>query len=77
MNTEIYGNKSDVTSTRQKTFRPRLLERLLTILLRLKILLRFSSMSKLVQIQYDMSCYNLHDSQTCLNLFRINSYDTN
>ena len=30
-------------------------------------------MSKLVKIQYDMSCYNLHDSQTCLNLFRINT----
>ena len=32
-------------------------------------LLRFSNMSKLVQNQYDMNCY---DSQTCLNLFRIN-----
>ena len=29
-------------------------------------------MSKLVQIQYDMNCYNSYDSQTCLNLFRIN-----
>ena len=29
----------------------------------------FSNMSELVQNQYDMNCY---DSQTCLNLFRIN-----
>ena len=29
-------------------------------------------MSKLVQIQHDMNCYNSYDSQTCLNLFRIN-----
>ena len=30
------------------------------------------NMSKLVQIQYDIYCYNSYDSQTCLNLFRIN-----
>ena len=29
-------------------------------------------MSKLVQNQYDMICYDARDSQTCLNLFRIN-----
>ena len=31
-----------------------------------------SNMSKLVQIQYDMNCYNSCDSQICLNLFRFN-----
>ena len=30
------------------------------------------NMSKLVQIQYDIYCYNSYDSQTCLHLFRIN-----
>ena len=29
-------------------------------------------MSKLVQIQYDTNCDDSYDSQTCLNLFRIN-----
>ena len=57
MNTEIYGNKSDKTSTRlKKNLVQDCFERLLTILLRLKILvrlrlLRFSCMSKLVQNQ--------------------------
>jgi hypothetical protein len=30
----------------------------------------FSNMSKLVQIQYDMSCYNSCDPQTCLNMLK-------
>ena len=28
------------------------------------------NMSKLVQIQYDMNCYNSYNSQTCLNMFK-------
>ena len=36
-----------------------------------------SNMSKLVQIQYDTNCYNSYDSQTCLNMFRINNHDMN
>ena len=28
------------------------------------------NMSKLVQIQYDMNCYDLYDSQTCLNILK-------
>ena len=31
-----------------------------------------TNMSKLVQIQYETKCYDSYDSQTCLNLFRIN-----
>ena len=27
-----------------------------------------SNMSKLVQIQYDMNCYDSYDSRTCLNM---------
>ena len=30
----------------------------------------FSNMSELVQIQYDMNCYNSCDSQTCLNMLK-------
>ena len=29
-----------------------------------------TNMSKLVQIQYDMNCYDSYDSQTCLNMFK-------
>ena len=29
-----------------------------------------SNMSKLVQIQYDMNCYDSYDSQTCLNMLK-------
>ena len=36
------------------------------------LIIGFSNMSKLVQNQYDMICYDARDSQTCLNLFRIN-----
>ena len=46
----------------------------------LKHVLTCSNMSKLIQIQYDMNCYNSYESQTnmselvqtCLNLFRFN-----
>ena len=38
---------------------------------------QFDMILKLVQIQYDRNSYNSYDFQTCLDLFRINDYDTN
>ena len=36
----------------------------------LKSFVWFSNMSELVQIQYNMNCYNSYDSQTCMNMFK-------
>ena len=43
---------------------------IVTIIAILKHVWTCSSMSKLVQIQYDTNCYNYCNSQTCLNMFK-------
>ena len=64
-----FSNMSEHVQTCQNLFRFNMIW-IVTTLMILKHVWISLNVSKIVQIQHDINCYDLYDSQTCLNMFK-------